>query len=80
MENIFLNAGIISFIYFIIKFIEMRFVEKENKPIKLLFRDTLLVYISVILGFIILNQIKPLMNQIGGDETAPLVFTGNPEF
>ena len=50
MENIFIIAAVISFIFLIIKFIEMRFVEKESKPLKLLIRDTLVVYISVIFG------------------------------
>ena len=33
MENIFVVAGIISVIFFIVKFLEMRFVEKESKPL-----------------------------------------------
>jgi hypothetical protein len=31
MGNIFIDAAIISTVFFIIKFIEMRFVEKESK-------------------------------------------------
>ena len=30
MDNIFVIAGIIAVIFLIIKFIEMRFIEKEN--------------------------------------------------
>jgi hypothetical protein len=77
MENIFIIAGIISIIYIISKFIEMRFVDKENKPLKLLIRDTVLVYFSVILGYFIIDQLKP----IGiSQKTNPTVFTDNPEF
>ena len=47
MDNIFIIAAIISIIFVIGKFIEMRFIEKESKPLKLLIRDALLVYISV---------------------------------
>ena len=37
-------AGLaISVSYLLFKFIEMRFVLKENKPLKLLVRDTVLV-------------------------------------
>ena len=43
MDNIFTFATVISFIFLIVKFIEMRFVEKESKPLKLLIRDALLV-------------------------------------
>jgi len=32
MDNIFIIAGVISIIFLITKFIEMRFIEKENKP------------------------------------------------
>jgi hypothetical protein len=77
MESIFITAGVISIIFFIAKFIEMRFIEKENKPLKLLIRDSLLVYVCVISGFFILDQLNPIL-QNGGEN--PIVFTDNPEF
>lgn len=83
MENIFIIAAIISVIFFIAKFIEMRFLEKEPKPLKLLIRDSLLVYFSVICGYFILEQIKPATNGGGGGVgigTNTPVFTDNPEF
>lgn len=81
MENIFIIAAVISFIFLIIKFIEMRFVEKEAKPLKLLIRDTLVVYISVIFGNFIIEQLKPVIQQGGiGGTTNPVVFTDNPTF
>jgi hypothetical protein len=43
MNNIFLIAMIISIIYFGIKFIEMKFVENEPKPLKIIVRDSILV-------------------------------------
>ena len=79
MDNIFIIAAIISVIFIIAKFIEMRFIEKESKPLKLLIRDTLLVYVSVILGYFILGQLKPMI-QDGGNIVAPQVFTDNPGF
>ena len=79
MDNIFVSAAIISVIFIIAKFIEMRFVDKEPKPLKLLIRDALLVYVSVIMGYFILGQLKPIMQE-GGAIGAPQVFTGNPEF
>lgn len=80
MENIFVIAGIISIIFMIIKFIEMRFVEKEAKPLKLLIRDALLVYFSVISGYFILEQLKPMIQNGGETSIITPVFTGNPEF
>jgi hypothetical protein len=48
MDNIFFIAAIISIIFFIAKFIEMRFVEKENKPLKILIRDNIVVFFSIV--------------------------------
>lgn len=81
MENIFLIAAIISILFIITKFIEMRFIERENKPLKLLVRDALLVYFSVILGYFVINQATPIINGAteGGTNITP-IFTDNPEF
>lgn len=76
MENIFIVAAIISLIFLIAKFIEMRFVDKESKPLKLLIRDTVLVYFSVVSGNFILEQLSPVMQKGGVTQ----VFTDNPEF
>jgi hypothetical protein len=74
-------AAIISFVFLIVKFIEMRFVEKESKPLKLLIRDALLVYFSVIAGNFVLDQLKPVIQEGGeGAVTNPAVFTDNPGF
>jgi hypothetical protein len=78
MDNIFIIAGLISFVFFVCKFIEMRFIDKESKPLKLLIRDTLLVYFSVLVGNFVLTQLKPSMQE--GGASSPAVFTGNPEF
>ena len=81
MNNIFLVAGIISVIFFISKFLEMRYinVNDEPKPLKFLIRVSLLVYISVIIGSFILDQLKPVINEIVISEV-PLAFTDNPSF
>jgi hypothetical protein len=80
MDNIFLIAAIISFIFLIAKFIEMRFVDKESKPLKVLIRDALVVYFSVVSGHFILNQINPLIKDITGGSKVTQVFTDNPGF
>jgi len=79
MENIFLMAGIISVIYFIAKFLEMRYIDKEPLPLKFLVRDTLLVYVSVVLGSFVIDQLKPVINDVE-IPSAPLAFTDNPPF
>ena len=64
--------------------LEMRFVDKESKPVKLLVRDALLVYFSVISGYFILEQLKTA-SQSGGSGSSSSsnitpVFTDNPGF
>lgn len=76
--NIFVIAGIVSIVFLIMKFIEMRFIEKENKPLKFLIRDALLVYISVVSGYFIFDQLNSGVEKISGG--APPVFVDNPEF
>mgnify|MGYP001259550250 CR=1 FL=1 len=79
MDNIFAIATIISIIFFIAKFLENKYLDKDNiKPIKLLVRDTLIVYFSVLCGYFIIQQINPV-SQMGGAKHTP-VFTDNPEF
>jgi hypothetical protein len=80
MDNIFIIATVISIIFLISKFIEMRFVDNESKPLKLLIRDTLLVYFSVISGYFIMEQLKPVLENVGETLATPQVFTDNPEF
>jgi hypothetical protein len=80
MDNIFLAAGIISVIFLIAKFVEMKYIDKEPKPIKILIRDALLVYVSVISGCFVLDQLKPVINDIELLPSSPLAFTDNPPF
>jgi len=81
MDNIFIIAGIVSIVFFLAKFVEMRFIEKESKPLKLLVRDTLIVYVSVVLGHFVLGQLKPIMQQAGDSgPIVPSAFTDNPTF
>ena len=80
MDNIFLIAGIISVIFFIAKFLEMRYVDEEPKPLKLLVRDSLLVYVSVVIGSFIVDQLNPVINENVTLSSTPLAFTDNPPF
>jgi len=79
MDNIFLVAGIISMIFFVAKFLEMRYVEKESKPLKILIRDALVVYVSVVAGMFILEQLTPVIKETVVP-ISPVAFTDNPPF
>ena len=83
MDNIFILASFVSLIFIIFKFIEMRFINKESKPLKILIKDTLIVYLCIILGILVVQQIEPMTGSItGGAKSAPItqVFTDVPTF
>jgi hypothetical protein len=80
MDNIFLIAGIISVIFFLVKFLEMRYVEKESKPLKFLIRDTLVVYISVVTGNFIYEQVTPVLEETVNTPSTPIAFTDDAPF
>ena len=79
MNNIFIISLVISVIFLIFKFLEMRFIYKENKPVKFLIRDTLIVYLCVTVGTLILQQINPIL-ETNILNVAPTAFTDNPNF
>ena len=74
-KSILLNGFIISFLFLIAKFIEMRFITKENVPPKILVRDALLVYASVVLAHYILSQLNNKQTKEFVE-----VFTDTPSF
>jgi len=76
MDNIYITALIISFLYLLCKFIEMRFVTKENKAIKTIIIDTIFVYFCVIIGFFLIDQFNLKTKSFS---EAP-VFVDNPKF
>ena len=77
MDKVFVNAGVIAVVYSLIKFVEMRMILKEARPIKELLRDTIMVYISAIAGMFIIEQMGTV-SMTGKSSTN--VFVGNPEF
>ena len=79
MTSIFVIAAIISITFLVVKFLEMRYIEKESKPLKLLMRDTLVVYFSVIIANFVIDQINPIMT-VGTSKKITPVFTDNPAF
>ena len=75
-SSIFLTAVAVAVSYLIFRFIEMRIILKENKPLKILARDTLIVYLSVLLGTFVMEQFGS--SSMGKKMTE--VFTNTPEF
>lgn len=82
-NNEYVVSGIITFVFLVAKFIEMRFnksnEEDEPKPLKFLLRDGLLVYVSSLLGFYIISQFEE--HAVSGSTVKEVpAFTGGPDF
>lgn len=74
-------AGIIAVVFFVIKFINLRFLKKEDSAIKPIAIDTVIVFLSVIVGLLISEQFGMVKNLLGGGFNAgPKAFVANPEF
>tara|TARA_B100000886_G_scaffold340512_2_gene310693 strand:+ start:29779 stop:30027 length:249 start_codon:yes stop_codon:yes gene_type:complete len=82
MDNPFVLAALISFCYLIIKFGEMRIIDKENKPLKVIIKDMFLVYFACVIGIFFLQQVVDSELNIFTDIKKPstVVFTNSPEF
>ena len=74
MENFFFVSIVISVVYIIFKFIEMKFIEKEFKSLKIIIKDTIIVYICSVLGLFVIDQFKPII------KNSTQVFVDNPDF
>ena len=62
------------------KIIENKILSKEDIKIKIVFKDSLLVFISVVIGLNLIEQIIPLIYEGGELVTNPPVFTDTPGF
>jgi hypothetical protein len=78
--NIYLRALVISIIFIVFKYIEMRYIEKQIKPLKTLVKETVIVYFSSLIGIFVASNIQIMIENM--DETAknPTVFTSKPDF
>ncbi len=77
MDNsVFVTALVVSVVFALLRFAEMKLVLKERKPPKLLIRDAALVYASVVLGHFAITHMAPLKSL----KITPDVFTNAPDF
>ena len=79
MNNEFITSLTITIIVFIIKFLEMRLILKENKGLKILFKESLIVFIGSIISLFILNEFN-VFNIISSGKGIPDVFVNQPNF
>ncbi len=88
MENLFLIAVVSTLLFLIIKFVEMKYLDQEMKPMKVIVRDAVIVFVSSIVasyGFVYSNSsINDFLNVITENKTMNMdstqIFTDNPGF
>ena len=79
-SNLFIVGLAVAIVYFLFKFLEMRFINPdESKPLKLMVRDTLMVYISSVIGVFVLTQ-SSVADAIGEVVDATPKFVHAPAF
>jgi hypothetical protein len=80
-KNIIITAIIVSLVYVILRIIEIKFINKEELNFKLIIKDALIVLCSVIAGFYLSDQLKPMMYENANSIIkAPVIFTDAPNF
>jgi RsiW-degrading membrane proteinase PrsW (M82 family) len=85
MEKPIIITIAISVLFFFAKLIEMKFIEKENKPMKFIIRDTLLVLFCAFVPIMIFFQASgPVAEMLGTSDftasTPTQIFTDVPGF
>ena len=80
MTEVFIYALAISSIFFLFKFIEMKFVSDEDKkPLKVVVKESLVVYIASVVGIYLYSQFDTNSVKTGGGKTT-MAFVDNPSF
>lgn len=88
MEKIFIISTIITFLFCLVKFIEMKYLDKELKPLKFLVRDAVIVFVcSLAAALFVFNMdgsITDFFNVLTDTKTlntaTTQIFTDEPGF
>jgi len=81
MENILIYSIVISVVFMLLKFIEMRMNnDDEEKPLKVLVKDGIMVFLCSVTGLFLSEQILLMMKNTSILESSPEIFTGDPGF
>mgnify|MGYP000492133388 CR=1 FL=1 len=77
MEMKFAISLSISFVYVLLKIIEMKMLDKKQKPLKPVLKDSIIVFMSSLFGMFVMDQVNI---QSKPTSTASNVFVDNPDF
>lgn len=90
MSNTIVLASSIAIVYFICKFLEMRYVNNESEPLRGVLKDSVMVFVCSLFGIFASEQV--LLNKsftdmlniggasIGGTDKKAEAFTDPPDF
>ena len=80
MTEVFLYALAISTVFFLFKFVEMKFAsDDDKKPLKVVTKESLFVYIASVVGIYLYSQFDTESVKAGGGKTT-MAFVDNPSF
>ena len=77
METKFTISLSIAIIYVIFKIIEMKILEKKPKPLKPVFKDSIIVFISCLFGMFVMEQVNLKPDKTPASSN---VFVDSPDF
>lgn len=70
-------AALVACVFAITKFVEVKYIVKdEDYPLKNIIRDSLITYVSTVIGLFVMDQVTEKVT--GAAPTT--AFTGNPDF
>jgi hypothetical protein len=88
MENLFLFAILTTILFCLVKIVEMKYIEKELKPLKYIVRDAVAVFVCSLVAsysyFYMNDSFTDFMNVVTENKTLNLdstqIFTDVPNF
>ena len=88
MNGLLISALIATILYTVVKFFQMRFVDKENKPLKDLISDSCIVFLVTFVSLFATEQLGSVdgisqafgMHGGGTDVSQVKAFTGKANF
>lgn len=88
MEKTFTLAIIVTIIFSMFKFLEMKYIDQEWKPLKIIVKESIIVFISSFIALLIYIQgyssfsdfFSIITDSKINDLKSTEIFTGEPEF
>jgi hypothetical protein len=88
MEKVFILSIIVTCLFVFVKVLEMKFVDKEWKPLKTIIRDAVIIFVCSVIGSFLLFQVDSsvtdFLNVVTDNKSfnmsATQIFTDEPGF